>query len=297
MARPNITIYTALAVNIAIAATKFVAAGITHSSAMRAEGVHSLVDTINEILLLYGIYRSNKERDKQHPFGYGRELYFWSFIVALLIFSFGASVSFFEGYVHLKAPAISGSLTSNYIVLAASFVLEGISFIIALRKFNRSRGDEALWSAVRKSKDPTDFMVLFEDGAAVLGVAVVFTFLFIGQRTNNPYLDGVASIAVGLILTVASALLARESRSLLIGEGISARMEEQIRNLVRDDTAGIAVKRLFSIYQSPDEVLLILIVSFQDELTAGKMGDRIDAIRDKIKKKYPKISYVVIEPE
>lgn len=297
MARPNITIYSALAVNIAIAATKFIAGRITHSSAMRAEGIHSLVDTINELLLLYGIYRSNKERDKLHPFGYGRELYFWSFIVSLLIFSFGASVSFFEGYIHLKTPAISGSLTWNYIVLATSFVFEGISFVIALREFNKSKGDDTLWSAVRKSKDPTDFMVLFEDGAAVLGVTVVFVFLFIGQQTGNPHLDGVASIVVGLILTVASALLARESRSLLIGEGISARTEEKIRDMIREDAMGIAVKRLFSIYQSPDEVLLILIVSFQDKLTAGEMGDKINTIRDKIKKKYPKISYVVIEPE
>jgi len=228
MARSNLSIYSALASNVAIAAVKFIAGGASGSSAMIAEGVHSLVDTVNELLLLYGIYSSNKERDKHHPFGYGRELYFWSFIVAILIFALGAGVSFYEGYIHIKEPAISGNMHWNYIVLGCSMVFEGTSFVIALRQFRKTQGDESLWSAIVKSKDPPDFMVLFEDGAALLGLLVVLVCLVVGHVTGNPYLDGVASLLVGVILTAASALLARESRSLLIGEGISQKTEKAI---------------------------------------------------------------------
>lgn len=297
MARTNISIYSALATNVAIAVAKFVAGGVTHSSAMVAEGVHSLVDSVNELLLLYGIARSNKERDKYHPFGYGRELYFWSFIVAILIFALGAGVSFYQGVIHLKTPAIEGSMTWNYIVLGFSLLSEGSSFVIAYREFRKTVGQKAFWDAIKTSKDPTDFMVLFEDGAAVLGIVVVATLLFIGERTNNPYLDGVASLVVGCVLTVASALLARESRSLLIGEGISAQTEEEIRKIVKEGSNGAVVKRVFSLYQSPDEVLLVLIVEFPADWTAEELGEEIDAIRKRIKERYQRIEYVLIEPE
>jgi cation diffusion facilitator family transporter len=296
MKRSNIAIYSALAANIAIAATKYFAARVTHSSAMMAESIHSLVDSVNELLLLYGIYRSNKERDKEHPFGYGRELYFWSFIVSILIFSFGACVSFFQGYLHLKSPAISGKLTWNYLVLAFSLIFEGSSFIIAYRAFKKTAG-ESLWASIKRSKDPADFMVLFEDGAAVLGILVVFVFLFVGQQTNNPYLDGAASVAVGLILAISSMLLARESRSLLIGEGISSLTEKQIVDMIKDENHGIAVRRLFSLYQSADEVLLVLILSFGAELTTAEISDCITFIKEQIRQRYPKISYIVIQPE
>lgn len=297
MARSNTSIYSALAANIAIAVAKFIAGGITSSAAMIAEGVHSLVDTVNELLLLYGISRSNKERDEEHPFGYGRELYFWSFIVAILIFALGAGVSFFQGYVHLRTPAISGDLDWNYAVLGFSLLAEGSSFIIAYRAFKKTTGDQTLWAAVRKSKDPTDFMVLFEDGAAVLGILVVFALLFIGQQTNNPYLDGAASVVVGCILTLTSILLARESRSLIIGEGISSRTEQEIKDFVRSSGSGLTVKRLFSLYQSPEEVLLVLIIDFPEELTMDDLSEKIADIRRKIKEKYPKIEYVLIQPE
>src|SRR6266700_730517 len=174
MARSNVSIYSALCANIVIAITKFIAGSISGSAAMISEGVHSIVDSVNELLLLYGIYSSNKEKDHLHPFGYGRELYFWSFIVSILIFAFGAGISFFQGYLHLKTPAAPHSLTSNYIVLAVSLLFEGASFLIALRAFKKTKGEGSLWTAVRTSKDPTTFVVLFEDGAAVLGVLFVF---------------------------------------------------------------------------------------------------------------------------
>lgn len=297
MARSTIAIYSALAANVAIAVAKFVAGGISRSSAMIAEGVHSLVDSVNELLLLYGIARSDKERDERHPFGYGRELYFWSFIVAILIFALGAGVSFFQGIIHLRRPAISEDLGWNYAVLGFSFVSEGISFVIAYRKFRKTIGDRGWWEAIRMSKDPTDFMVLFEDGAAVLGIVIVFTLLLVGEWTKNPYLDGVASLLVGCILTAASAVLARESRSLLIGEGISAKTDREIRGLVEQVSEGAKVKRLFSLYQAPDEVLLVLMVDFPPDLETDELSERIGRIKEKIKDQYPRVAYIVIQPE
>jgi len=297
MPRSNAAIYSALAANVAIAVAKFVAGGISHSSAMIAEGVHSLVDTVNELLLLYGIARSDKERDERHPFGYGRELYFWSFIVAILIFGLGAGVSFYQGYIHLKRPAELRDLGWNYAVLGFSLVCDGGAFIITWRQFRKTIGDRNWWQAVKASKDPTDFIVLFEDGAAVVGILVVFALLWIGERTKNPYLDGVASLLVGCILTVASAVLVRESRSLLIGEGISAKTEQEIRGLVEQVSDGSKVKRVFSLYQAPDEVLLVLIVDFPSDLSTDKISESIGRVRDRIKGQYPKIAYVVIQPE
>jgi cation diffusion facilitator family transporter len=262
---------------------------------MIAEGVHSLVDTVNELLLLYGIYSSNKERDKHHPFGYGRELYFWSFIVAILIFALGAGVSFYEGYIHIKEPAISGNMHWNYIVLGCSMVFEGTSFVIALRQFRKTQGDESLWSAIVKSKDPPDFMVLFEDGAALLGLLVVLVCLVVGHVTGNPYLDGVASLLVGVILTAASALLARESRSLLIGEGISQKTEKAIIDMVKKDPSVVGAPRIFSIYQSPDEVLLLVLLTFKPELTVAVMTDKVEAIKENIRRQYPKIAYIIVQ--
>lgn len=299
MERSKISIYAALAANVAIATVKFIAGGVSGSAAMIAEGVHSLVDTVNELLLLYGIYSSNKERDKHHPFGYGRELYFWSFIVSILIFALGAGVSFYQGYVHVRTPAMTGPLHWNYIVLIFSLVFEGISFIIAFRHFKRTevKEDVTLWDAVVRSKDPASFMVLFEDGAAVIGVAAVLVCLIIGQVTNNPYLDGVASLLVGCILTAASALLARESRSLIIGEGVSAETEKAIVDLVKKDGSVVSAPRIFSIYQSPDEVLLVILLSFKPEITVGELDEKIDAIKQRIRQQYPKIAYIIVQPD
>ncbi len=283
--------------NIAIGILKFVAGGISKSSAMISEGVHSLVDCVNELLLLYGIHRSNRRKDKSHPFGYGRELYFWSFIVAILIFGLGAGVSFYRGYAHLKNPGLTGHRGLNYGVLAASFLFDGISFLVALREFNKTRGDEPLWPAVKRSKDPTRFMVLFEDGAALLGVLLVAVCLGIEQLTGNPYMDGVASILVGLVLTMSSALLARESRSLMMGEGISGQAEQKITAIIKADDSVNAVKMFFSLYESPEEVLIVVVIGFKRGLTGDKLNSSIAGIKDKIKKEFPKINYIIIQPE
>lgn len=297
MPRTNKSIYAALTANIIIAATKFIAGGISKSSAMISEAVHTLADCFNELFLLLGIYRSNKKRDKTHPFGYGKELYFWSFIVSILIFGLGAGASFYQGIVHLRHPRLPGQLTLSYIVLACAFISEGASFVIALKEFNKIRGDQSFWAAVRSSKDPTDFIVLFEDGTAVIGVVLVFISLFAGHLLKNPYLDGIASILVGLLLTASSAVLARESRSLLMGEGISPVTERKIVSIVKSDPGVVDIFRVFSIYESPDEVLIVLLISFKPELTTSQMNDTITRIKERIRGQFKKINYIIIQPQ
>jgi len=291
------SIYSALAANLLIAVTKFVSGAFTNSIAMISEGVHSLVDTTNELLLLFGIRRSQKPRDEKRPFGYGKELYFWSFIVSILIFSLGGGISIYQGYVHLRRPEPMTNPFWNYIVLGTSFIFESISFIIAAREFNKTRGDLPWWTAIRESKDPTRFLVLFEDGAAVIGLVVVFIMVWLGRRLNNPYFDGIASIIVGLILTVASIILARESWSLLMGEGIMASTQKKIIDLVEKDPAVLKLLRVFSTYQSPDEIMLLLIVSFKPDVDIDDINASVDRLRNIIKKEYPRIRYIIIQPE
>jgi len=290
------SIYAALASNVAIAIAKFIAGSFTKSSAMISEAVHSLVDCINELLLLLGIYRSNKERDKKHPFGYGRELYFWSFIVAILIFGLGSGVSIYQGISKFKNPSPTTNLKWNYFVLAFAFVCEGISFWIALKNFNKTRRDQTLWEAIINSKDPTSFMVLLEDGGAVIGIIIVAICLSLERIFNNPYIDSVASLLVGLLLFLISLVLARESRSLLMGEGISPKTEKSIVQIVKGNSAVIDVKRFFSMYQSPDEVLIVLIVSFKENLNTNEISDAIVSIKDEIRKQFPKINFILIQP-
>jgi cation diffusion facilitator family transporter len=297
MASAHKSIFAALAANLLIAITKFISGSVTNSAAMISEGVHSLVDTTNQLLLLFGIYRSKKPPDDKRPFGYGKELYFWSFIVSILIFGLGGGISIYQGYIHLRRPEPFENPFWNYIVLAVSFVFESSSFIVAAREFNKTRGELSWWKAIRESKDPSSFLVLFEDGAAILGLAVVFIFVWLGHRLNNPYLDGAASIVVGLILTVVSVLVARESRSLLMGEGIALATQQKITRLVEQDAAVIKLLSVFSTYQSPDEVMLLLIVGFKADLDTEEIDEAINRLRQAIKKEYPRIRYIIIQPE
>src|SRR6476469_3298231 len=204
MPKSKKSIYSALLANILIAITKFIAGIVGNSSAMIPEGVHSVVDTINELLLLYGIRLSKKPADSLRPFGYGKELYFWSFIVALLIFGLGGGISIYQGYLHIRNPELPGDPTWSYVVLALSILFEGSSFLIALKEFNKLRGKESMWSAIHRSKDPTSFTILFEDGAAVAGLLVVLAAVYFGHRYQLPYLDGIATVTVGLLLVAVS---------------------------------------------------------------------------------------------
>lgn len=245
MAASNTSIYSALAANLLIAITKFIAGAITNSSAMISEGVHSVVDTVNQVLLLMGIKQSKKPPDALRPFGYGKELYFWSFIVSILIFGLGGGISIYQGYIHIRHPEPPGNPFWNYIVLALSIVFEGASLIISIKAFNKVRGSQSWWQAIRRSKDPANFLVLFEDSAAVAGLVVVMVCVYLSHAFSRPYLDGVASMIVGVLLIIVSLLLARESRSLLMGEGIAPITQQRLKDLTEKDPAVLKVLNVF----------------------------------------------------
>jgi cation diffusion facilitator family transporter len=294
--RSHISIYGALTANVLIAIFKFLAAIFTHSSSMLAEGIHSAVDTTNEILVLYGLKRSKKPADQIHPFGYGKELYFWSFIVSLLIFGLGSGVSVYQGVTHIIHPEKLRNLGWNYAVLAFSFIFEGGSLIIALREFNKTRKGLSLWRAIIKSKDPTSFLVLFEDGAAVIGLSIVSVFMILNHAFDIPWLDGAASVLIGVLLLFVSFFLARESSSLLLGEGISPESQKKLTLLIEKEPEVVKVTSMFSTYQSPDEIMLIIIIVFKQELDTADITSAIERIRNEIKKEVSLVHYVLIQP-
>ncbi|TSJ40837.1 cation diffusion facilitator family transporter [Mucilaginibacter corticis] len=297
MAGVNKSIYAALLANLMIAVTKFIAGAISHSAAMIAEGVHSVVDTINQLLLLLGLSLSKKKPDKYHPLGYGKELYFWSFVVSILIFGLGGGISVYQGITDILHPIELGNPTWSYVVLATSLVFEGTSLIIAAIEFNKLRDGQTWWNAIINSKDPSTFLVLFEDSAAVIGLSIVAICLYLSHRLNAPYLDGVASLLVGLILVVVSLILARESRSLLMGEGIKTNTKKRIREITEGDKAVLSLMHLMSIYQSPDEILVMMIVAFKPDLDTAEINDAIDRIREQIKAEFARIRFVIIQPD
>ena len=262
MASSKIAVYSALFANLAIAVVKFIAAGVTGSSAMVSEGIHSVVDTGNEVLLLLGIHKSKRPADAQRPFGYGKELYFWSFIVSLLIFAVGAGVSFYEGIRHLQEPTIITNPFWNYLVLAFALLFDGISFTVAWRQFNTERGTTSFWQAVKRSRDPTNFVVLFEDAADVLGLLVAFAGVVLGHYFKNPYFDGIASIIIGLILTAVSVVLARESYSLLMGETATPEVLKHVVQLTAAEPNVKAVSEPLSMFLGPEEIVLVLYTEF-----------------------------------
>jgi cation diffusion facilitator family transporter len=297
VAASKVPIYSALIANFLIAITKFVAAGVTGSSAMISEGIHSLVDTFNEILLLYGIHKSKKPADAARPFGYGKELYFWAFIVSVLIFAVGGGISFYEGVTHIQHPEIIKDPKWNYIVLAFAFVFDGISFITALKEFNKQRGSIPFWKFVNLSKDPSTFVVVFEDAADVLGLIVAFLGVFLGHQLQNPYFDGAASIIIGLLLTFISVMLARESRSLLMGETAEESLLDKISVIVKKDPAIKDVQSPLSMYMAPEEVLVLLKVNFERELNSNEIASSIQRIRENVQREHPDVKQLYIEPE
>jgi cation diffusion facilitator family transporter len=291
------SIYSALAADILIAVVKFLAGAYSNSSSMISEGIHSLVDSTNEILLLYGMKKSKKPPDKKRPFGYGKELYFWTFIISILIFGLGGGVSILQGINHIRRPLPLEDPTWNYIVLAFSAVFEGASLIIAIREFNKVRGNLSFWEAIILSKDPASFQVLFEDSAAVGGLAIVFIFMKISHAYNLPFLDGVASITVGLLLIFVSLILARESRSLLMGEGIAPETQKKIIALAEKDPSVTKVMNVLSTYESPEEIVLMLIINFKEDLDTEEITDAIERVRKAIKQKFQLIEFVIIQPQ
>ncbi|GAA4326421.1 cation diffusion facilitator family transporter [Mucilaginibacter gynuensis] len=289
-------IYTAFAANLLIAATKLTAAAFNGSSAMASEGIHSLVDTSNEVLLLLGLNRSKRPPDDQRPFGYGKELYFWAFIVSLLFFALGGGMSVYEGILHLQHPETIRKPVWNYVVLGIAFVFDGISLITALRAFNKQRGRTPFWRAVKNSKDPATFVVLFEDLADVIGISIAFAGILLSQLLQNPLIDGIASILIGLLLTAVAVLLVRESRSLLMGETVAADELAEVKALMEQQAGVQKTIRQRSMYLGPEEVLLQADVVFEPALQAREIAGIIRRLREQVQQAYPHYRHVFIEP-
>ena len=290
-------IYAALAGNSAIAVTKFGAATFTGSSAMLSEAVHSVVDTGNQILLLHGIRRSGREPDELHPFGYGRELYFWAFVVAMLIFAGGAGISFYEGLHKIQAPEPVTNAYVNYIVLGLAMVFEAGAWWIAFKAFRATKGRRSYFAAVRQSKDPAVFTVLFEDTAAMLGLLVALIGIWLGELLEMPVLDGVASIGIGVILAATAALLAYECKGLLIGEGVAADVHRGIEAIIERQPGIVGINEHRSMHLGPEDVLLNLALDFASELSADQVEAAIAVMEHEIKTRYPEVTRVFVEAQ
>jgi len=288
-------IIAALIGNFLIAVTKFGAAAYTGSSAMLSEGIHSLVDTGNQGLLLYGLRKSKQPADEQHPFGYGAELYFWAFVVAILIFAVGAGVSVYEGVNRVLQPHPVKNISVNFIVLALACVFEGVAWSIAYREFATTRGKRGFFEAVRQSKDPTVFTVLFEDTAALLGLGVAFLGIAGAAWLGLPWLDGAASIVIGVILAVTALLLAIETKGLLIGEAAAPELIGDIRAIVEATPTIDRLNEVRTLHRGPNDVLLALSVDFEDNLTAGKVENAIYQLETVIKQRFPIVKRLFIE--
>jgi len=299
MANPSSkkVIFAALAGNTLIAVTKFGAAAVTGSSAMFSEAIHSIVDTGNQGLLLYGIKRANRPADRSHPFGYGMELYFWTFVVAILIFGLGAGISIYEGIAKIKQPHPISNPTINYYVLGFAMIFEGAAWYIAFKEFNKTKGSLGLVTAIRRSKDPTIFTVLFEDTAAIFGLIVAMAGIFLSDYLELPFLDGVASIIIGIILAVTATLLAYECKGLLTGEAASDAVVKGIKWIIGENPYILHVNEVLTLHLGPRDVLLTVSLDFKDNLSSRQVEEAISSFETKIKEKFPEVTRVFIEAQ
>jgi cation diffusion facilitator family transporter len=290
-------VIAALVGNCLIAVTKFGAAAYTGSSAMLSEAVHSLVDTGNQALILYGLKRSQKPADEAHPFGYGMELYFWTFVVAIMIFAVGAGVSIVEGIDKIRHPHPVGNAYINYLVLGAAMVFEGGAWWYALKEFRGRKGDLSYFEAVRQSKDAAVFTVLFEDTAAMLGLFVAMIGIFMAQYLEMPVLDGVASVIIGVILAIVAAFLAYECKELLVGEAANRPVVQGIRSIVEAQDGVEAVNELLTMHLGPTDILVNLSLDFVDGIHSENLEAAISELEQNIKSSYPEVTRVFIEAQ
>ncbi len=290
------TLVIALAANLGIAVSKFVAAAITGSSAMLTEGVHSVVDSTNQLLLMWGRHASRRPPDTLHPFGYGRELYFWSFVVAVLVFSLGAGVSVYEGIIHIMHPEPAVSPVIAYAVLLIAFLLEGWSTLEAYRDFRKAKGKLRWIQAVLRSKDPPAFIVLLENGAAMAGILAAALGLLLAQLTHNPFYDGAASVLIGIILGFTAALLAYESKALLIGEAADPDIVAALHRLVESRAEVSSVGEVLTIHGAPDRVTAMLSVDFEDHISARDVEAVIYSIEQEVAQEFPIVHRLYIRP-
>ena len=291
----KLIIYVATASNLTIAVCKFIAAAITGSSAMLAEGIHSVIDTGNQLLLLLGVQRSKRPADAHHPYGYGKELYFWSLIVAMVLFGIGGGMAIYEGITHLVEPRPIEDPTAAYLVLGVSAVLEGISWAFALREMLAKKGAYSLWQTIRRSDDPSVFTVLFEDTAALIGLAAAFVGVYFGHKLNNPYFDGAASIVIGITLCLVALLLIRESKGLLVGEAAKPEVVRSIHELAQRESTVTQVGRVLTMVFGPDEILLNLEVEFSHSLSSDELKAATDRLEQAIRRRHPQIRKIFID--
>lgn len=293
----RIVIYAALIGNLAIAIVKFLAAWWTNSSAMLSEAIHSLVDTLNEILLLYGLKKSERAADATHPFGYGRELYFWAFIVALMVFALGAIVSIYQGIHHILQPEQIKDPYLNYIVLSIAILCEGTSWFVALKNFRKEKGQLGYIEAFHRSKDPTTFTVLFEDSAALIGLTIALIGIALSQYLNMPMLDGVASVLIGIVLAMAAILLARETKGLLMGESADPQLRNNLMRIAAEDEAVLYANGVLTEQMGAHQVLALLSLEFKDNLTSDEIETCIYRIEAEAKQLHPEIVTLFIKPQ
>ena len=290
------TLVIALLANLGIAISKFVAAAITGSSAMLTEGVHSVVDCTNQLLLMWGRRASKRPPDKLHPFGYGRELYFWSFVVAVMVFALGAGVSVYEGIIHITEPEEAVSPLIAYAVLVVAFFLEGWSTLEAYRDFNKAKGLLSWWQAIRRSKDPPAFIVLLENGAAMAGIIAAGIGLALSQLTGDPFFDGAASVVIGVILGVTACLLAYESKALLIGEAADPELVSALHDMVQSCKGVTAVGQVLTVHSAPDQITAMLSVDFDDDITARDVEALVWGIEVEAAKRFPMVRRLYLRP-
>ena len=290
-------INAALVGNLLVAFTKAGAAAWTNSSSMLSEAVHSFVDIGNQVLLLYGLRRAKLQADPDHPIGHGRELYFWSFIVALLVFALGAVVSIYHGVLHIKTPEPIQDAFVNYIVLALAFVFESASWWIAFKHFRAIKGSLGYYEAFRASKDPPSFVGLFEDSAALIGIAIAAFGSFAATRLNMPVFDGIASVLIGLILAVTAALLARESKSLLIGERADQALSDSLLRIAEASNLALKVNGVLTVQLAPDQILAALSIEFPDTMKVPELEAAVMDIEHQIKAAHPEVVTLFIKPQ
>ena len=295
-AHNNRTLWIAFGANLGIAVSKFVAAALTGSSAMLTEGVHSVVDSTNQLLLLWGRHASRRPPDRMHPLGYGRELYFWSFVVAVMVFALGAGVSIYEGILHIQNPEPAISPLIAYVVLFIAFMLEGGSTLEAFKDFKAAKGDLGWVEAVKRSKDPPGFIVLLENGAAMAGIIVAALGLALSQFTGNPFFDGAASVVIGVILGITAWILAVESKQLLIGESADPEMVDGIKEMVERRGGVVGVGDVLTMHSSPDQITVLISVDFQDDLTAAEVERIVDGIEQEAEKRWPAVEQMYVRP-
>jgi cation diffusion facilitator family transporter len=290
-------IYAALLGNVLIAATKFGAAVWTGSSAMLSEAVHSSVDTVNEVLLLYGLHRSRRRPDAEHPLGHGRELYFWSFIVALMVFGVGAGVSLYEGVSHILHPVPLEDPSVNYVVLGLSLVFEFASWSVAFREFRAAKGRRGYLEAISVARDPVTFTVLFEDSAALVGLLIAFIGISTAHAFSMPVLDGVASIGIAAVLGLTGAFLARRTKELLVGESAHPELQRSILEIAGRHPGIAKANGVLTAQIGSDQVVAGLSAEFEDRLTTPEMEDCVTSLEKEIKAAHPEISILFVKPQ